>query len=142
MTPTSPSQQPADRTRGWQSVMLPGAPAPKGAYSPAVRAGDLVFVSGQVPRDPSTGALVGDEIAEQTRQVMRNVERALAAADATLDDVVSVTVYLTNVDDWGTFDATYREIMRPPYPTRTAVGASLRGILVEISAVAYVGGRE
>ena len=144
MTLPDPQEQPAERTAadaGWHAILLPDAPPPKGAYSPAVRAGDLVFVAGQVPRDPRTGELVGDEIAEQTRQVMRNVERALDAAGATLDDVVSVTVYLTNVDDWGTFDATYREIMRPPYPTRTAVGASLRGILVEISAVAYVGGR-
>lgn len=141
MTPSPSSQQPADRPAGWQSVMLPDAPAPKGAYSPAVRAGDLVFVSGQVPRDPVTGDLVGSDVAGQTRQTMRNLERALAAAGATLADLVAVTVYITNPDDWGVFDATYREIMRPPFPTRAVVGASLRGILVEISGVAYVGGR-
>ena len=141
MTPSPSPQQPAERTAGWQSVMLPDAPAPQGAYSPAVRAGDLVFVSGQVPRDPVTGQLAGDDIATQTRQTLRNVERALAAAGATLGDVVSMTVYITDTDDWGTFDAASREIMRPPFPTRAVVGVSLRGILVEISAVAYVGGR-
>jgi 2-iminobutanoate/2-iminopropanoate deaminase len=66
------------------------------------------------------------------------VKGALAAAGATLDDVVSVTVYLADVDDWTKFNDVYKEIFRPPYPTRTAIGANLRGILVEISAVAYV----
>ena len=125
----------------WQSIALSDAPPPKGAYSPGVRAGDLVFVSGQVPRDPRTGALVGEDVAEQTRQVLRNVAGVLAAAGASLRDVVSVTVYLTNVDDWSTFDAVYREAFSPPFPTRAVVGAVLRGILVEMSAVAYVGDR-
>ena len=128
------------RERQWQPVRL-GAdvPAPAGAYSPAVRAGGFVFVSGQVPRDPVTGEMAGEDVESQTRQVIRNVERALNAAGATLADVVSVIVYLANADDWGTFNATYKELMPQPYPTRTAVGAQLRGILVEVSAVAYVG---
>jgi len=67
-----------------------------------------------------------------------NVKQALAAAGASLDDVVAVTAYLTNVDDWGKFNDIYKAIFRPPYPTRTAIGADLRGILVEISAIAYV----
>ena len=126
-------------TRSWQPAFLPGdVPKPVGAYSPAVRAGDLVFVSGQVPRDPRTGALAGEEIESQVRQTLANVEGALAAAGASLDDVVSTTVYLANVDDWGKFNDIYKEVLRPPYPSRTAIGANLRGILVEISAVAYV----
>jgi 2-iminobutanoate/2-iminopropanoate deaminase len=126
-------------SRSWQPAFLPaGIPKPAGAYSPAVRAGDLVFVSGQVPRDPHTGALSGEDIESQVRQTLQNVEGALAAAGASLDDVVSTTVYLANVDDWGKFNDVYKEIFRPPYPTRTAIGANLRGILVEISAVAYV----
>jgi 2-iminobutanoate/2-iminopropanoate deaminase len=140
MTPVQPPEQ-GDGARRWTPVTLPDCPAPKGAYSPGVRAGDLVFVSGQVPRDPRTGALVGDDVAEQTRQVLRNMSGVLAASGASLADVVSVTVYLASIDDWGTFDAVYREHFSPPFPTRTALGASLRGIHVEISAVAYVGGR-
>ena len=124
--------------RQWQPFQHGGdVPAPVGAYSPAARAGDLVFVSGQVPRDPATGQLVGDDITTQTKQVMKNVERALGTAGATLSDVVSVVVYLANVDDWGTFNTVYKEIMPSPFPTRTALGADLRGILVEVSAVAY-----
>lgn len=128
------------RERQWQPVRL-GAdvPAPAGAYSPAAKAGGFVFVSGQVPRDPVTGEMAADDIESQTRQVMRNVERALVAAGAALGDVVSVIVYLANADDWGAFNAVYKEIMPQPYPTRTAVGAQLRGILIEVSAIAYVG---
>ncbi len=147
MTPTPPPEQgaaPADPARRWTPVALgpdaDGAPTPppKGAYSPAVRAGDFVFVSGQVPRDPRTGALVGEgDVAAQTRQTLANLERVLAAAGARLADVVSVAVHLARADDWGAFDAVYRERFAPPFPTRTVVGAELRGVLVEVTAVAY-----
>lgn len=130
----------AERSRSWQPAFFPGdIPKPVGAYSPAVRAGDFVFISGQVPRDPRTGASPGDDIESQVRQVLANVQAALATAGATLDDVVSVTAYLANVDDWGKFNDIYKATFKPPYPTRTAIGANLRGILVEVSAVAYVG---
>lgn len=128
------------RERQWQPVRLgPEVPPPAGAYSPAAKAGPFVYVSGQVPRDPVTGELIGDDVEAQTKQVMTNVERALRAAGAELSDVVSVTVYLSNIDDWGRFNTAYKEVMPQPYPTRTALGADLRGILVEVSAVAYVG---
>jgi 2-iminobutanoate/2-iminopropanoate deaminase len=129
------------RERQWQSVRLgDDVPAPAGAYSPAARAGGFVFVSGQVPRDPATGKLVGDDIEGQTKQVVTNVQRALRAAGAELSDVVSVIVYLADIDDWGRFNEAYKTLMPQPYPTRTALGANLRGILVEMSAVAFVGG--
>jgi 2-iminobutanoate/2-iminopropanoate deaminase len=128
------------RERQWQPVTLGGdVPPPAGAYSPAVKAGPFVFVSGQVPRDPASGELVGNDVESQTKQVIRNVERALRAAGAELSDVVSVIVYLADIDDWGRFNTVYKEMMPQPYPTRTALGANLRGIHVEMSAVAYVG---
>ena len=126
--------------RKWQPLSLPSdCPAPAGAYSPGVRAGDFVFVSGQVPKNPQTGELIGDDVQAQTRQVLANVRAVLEAAGASLDDVVSVIAYLADIDDWGDFNAVYKETFRPPYPSRTALGAQLRGILVEVSAVAYVG---
>jgi 2-iminobutanoate/2-iminopropanoate deaminase len=129
------------RERQWQPVRLgDDVPAPAGAYSPAAKAGGFVFVSGQVPRDPATGKLVGDDIESQTKQVVANVQRALRAAGAELNDVVSVIVYLADIDDWGRFNEAYKALMPTPYPTRTALGANLRGILVEMSAVAFVGG--
>lgn len=129
----------AQGERQWQPVSLLGDVAPSvGAYSPAVRAGDMVFVSGQVPRNPRTGETGRGSIEEQTRQVLENVQGLLTAAGASLDDVVSVVAYLANVGDWGKFNDVYKEMFRPPFPSRTAVGASLRGILVEVSVVAYV----
>ncbi len=128
------------RERQWQPVTLGSdVPAPVGAYSPAVRAGPFIFVSGQVPRDLATGELVGNDVESQTAQVVKNLERVLAAAGASLSDIVSVIVYLENIEDWGRFNTAYKSLMPAPYPTRTALGASLHGFIVEISAVAYVG---
>jgi len=125
--------------RSWAPIALGAViPAPAGAYSVAVRAGGLVFVSGQIPKDPATGAVVGNDVEGQTRQVLKNLDAILRAAGGTLADVVSVTAYLADPDDWGSFYAVYREVMPAPYPSRTAVGAVLRGIRVELSAVAYI----
>jgi 2-iminobutanoate/2-iminopropanoate deaminase len=110
---------------------------PVGAYTPAIRAGDLIFVSGQVPIDPATGKLIGSSVAEQTNAVLDRVEHVLSAAGATLADIVSVTAYLATIDDWDEFNHAYRARMTAPYPTRTTVGAQLHGFLVEISVVAY-----
>ena len=123
----------------WSAVSLPHLPPPKGPYSPAVRAGGFIYVSGQTPRNPVSGELVGDDVATQTRQTLSNVQSILAHCGASLRDVVSVTVYLTNVDDWGSMNEVYAEFFTAPFPSRTAVGSALRDILVEISVVAYVG---
>jgi len=127
--------------RQWQPVVLQDVPPAAGAYSPGVRAGDFVFISGQVPRDPRTGALIGDDVESQTRQVLKNVEGVLEAAGASLSDLVAVTVYLQDIGDWGRFNDVYKEVMPKPYPTRTALGANLHGFMVEISGVAFVGDR-
>ena len=136
------ASDPAGAPRAWQPVSL-GAdvPAPRGAYSPGVRAGDFLFISGQVPRDPRTGALIGENVAEQAEATLANLRGVLEAAGASLADVVSVAVHLQHSDDWSAFDAVYRQHFTAPFPTRTVVGASLRGILVEVTAVAYLGGR-
>ncbi len=123
----------------WTPVVLRDVPPPKGPYSPAVRAGGFVYVSGQTPRNIISGELVGDDIATQTRQTLSNVQRVLSEAGATMQHVVSVTIYLTTVDDWAAMNSVYTEFFSSPFPSRTAVGCSLRDILVEISAIAYVG---
>ncbi len=124
--------------RSWTAIAPGGdVPPPAGGYSPVVRAGDLLFVSGQVPKDFRTGTVVGDDLATQTRQVLANVRTVLAAAGAGLEDIVSATVYLVDEHQWGVFDRTWREFFTAPYPTRAVVGTRLRGILVEISAIAY-----
>jgi 2-iminobutanoate/2-iminopropanoate deaminase len=122
----------------WTPVFLPAdVPPPKGPSSPAVRAGDFIYVSGQTPRDPITGELTGSDVTAQTRSTLDNVRRVLEQAAAGLEDVVSVTVYLQRSDDWDAMNSVYREVFRGPHPSRTTVGAELRGILVEISVVAY-----
>ena len=131
----------APEPRTWQPITLgPDAPPPAGAYSPGTRAGRMIFVSGQTPRDPRTGAIEGNDIVTQSRRTLENVQAVLTAGGATLRDVVMVTVYLANEDHWGEFNAVYKTVFEPPYPARAVVGAGLRGILVEISAVAWVAG--
>lgn len=105
--------------------------------SPAVRAGDYVFISGQVPTDAS-GAIVPGGIEEQTRQVMENVKAALALAECTLDDVVKTLVILTDPADFKAFNATYAEFFSAAPPARTTMSARLMiDIKVEVEAVAY-----
>jgi 2-iminobutanoate/2-iminopropanoate deaminase len=101
-----------------------------------VRAGALLFVSGQVPTDATTGKVVGETIAEQTRFVLEKLARTLEAAGSSLSDVVAVNAYLEDMTRWDEFNAVYRAMFDPPYPTRTTVGAQLHGVLVEISAIA------
>jgi 2-iminobutanoate/2-iminopropanoate deaminase len=128
-------------TRSWQPIDIGGdVPPPQGAYSRAIRPENLVFVSGQVPRDPATGALQGEDLESQTLAVFDNIRRVLAAAGATLDDVVSITAWLADIRDWDRFDAIYRAAFKSPYPTRTTVGAQLHGVLVEMTAIAALSG--
>jgi reactive intermediate/imine deaminase len=105
--------------------------------SPAVRAGDFVFVSGQVPVD-SSGAVVAGGIAAQTEQVMENVKAALALAGCTLEDVVKTTVLLDDARDFGAFNTAYGRFFPKDPPARTTAEARMMiDIKVEIEAVAY-----
>jgi 2-iminobutanoate/2-iminopropanoate deaminase len=129
----------AQEPRNWQPISLGSdVPPPVGAYSPGVRAGRMLFVSGQVPKDPRTGKVEGDTIAGQARRTLENLRGVLEAGGASLKDVVSVTVYLADEKDWGEFNAVYKTVFSPPYPARAVVGAGLRDILVEISAIAWI----
>lgn len=100
-------------------------------------AGGFVFVSGQVPREPSTG-IVPDGIEAQTRLVLRNLNALLEAAGASLKDVVRVTAHLADLTMFDEFDRTYSEFFVQPFPTRTTVGSQLRGVLVEVDAIAVL----
>ena len=129
----------AQQPRTWQPITLgTDVPPPAGAYSPGTRAGRMVFVSGQTPRDPRTGAIEGTDITTQARRTLENVKAVLEAGGASLRDVVMVTVYLADEDHWTEFNHVYKTVFEPPYPARAVLGAGLRGILVEISAIACV----
>src|SRR4051794_10497044 len=101
-----------------ETITPQDGPRPSGAYSPAVRAGDFIFVSGQGPFDPSTGGPAGDDIGTQVRQTLQNVNAILQAAGAGLDDVVRVDVYLADMGDFDEYDAAYRSVFPSDPPTR------------------------
>ncbi len=122
-----------------EAVSSPRAPAAIGPYSQAVRSGDLLFLSGQIPLDPATGQLVPGGIEAQTERAMKNLEAVLAAAGGSFKDVVKTTVYLTDLGEFQAFNTAYaRFFPDPPAPARATVqvAALPRGALVEIEAVA------
>lgn len=122
-----------------QQIIAKNGPKPGGAYSPAIRAGDFLFVSGQVPFDPATGKIVGETIEEQTKQTIENLKAILEAGGATLADVVKVSAHLTDLSLFQTYNEVYASYFPDPKPVRTTVGSQLLGFMVEIDAIAYVG---
>ena len=111
--------------------------APAGPYSPALKVGEWIFLSGQGGFDPDTGTMISEDIAEQTAQTFRNIEVLLEAAGASLDDVVSCLVHLADLSDYAAFNAIYAQQFRDTKPVRTTVRADLvAGMRVEITAVA------
>ena len=124
-----------------QAIESKNAPAPIGPYSQAVRAGDFLFVSGQVPLDPTTGKLVDGGIAPATEQAIRNLAAVLEAGGASLEQVVKVTVYLRNLDDFAAMNEAYARHFGTGKPARACVECPRlpKNSLVEIDAVAYLG---
>ncbi|UCH27167.1 MAG: hypothetical protein JSV66_05870 [Trueperaceae bacterium] len=120
-------------------IDTPNAPRNAYSYSQGIRAGDFVFVAGQTPVDPASGELVDGEIEAQTERVLENVKAILAAAGATMGDVVKVTVHLSDLANFERFDPVYGRYFPEPKPVRTTVGSQLYGFLVEIDVVAYLG---
>lgn len=116
------------------------APAAIGPYSQAIKAGNLIFTSGQIPLDPTTGQIVAGGVAEQTRQVMENLKAVLAAGGATLRDVVKTTLYIKNMSDFSTINEIYGQYFSEEPPARSCVEAARlpRDVLVEIEAIALV----
>lgn len=110
-----------------------------GPFSPALQAGDFIFVSGQIAKDPETGEVVGDTIEEQTEQTLKNVKELLEAAGADLEDVVKCIVFLSDIDEWSRMNEVYARHFSEPYPARTAVEASLASpeFKLELTAIAY-----
>ena len=115
-----------------------GAPKAVGAYAQAVRAQGFVFLSGQIPLDPSTGELITGDIASQTRRVMDNLRAILETAGTALDRVVKATIYLTDMNDFAVVNQTYAEYFPAAKPARATVAmAGLpRGAKVEIDMIA------
>jgi 2-iminobutanoate/2-iminopropanoate deaminase len=121
-----------------QGVSSPDAPKAIGPYSQAVRAGQLLFVSGQVPLDPSTGQLVNGDIAAQTRRVFDNLGAVLKAGGRSFTDVVRTTVFLTDMNDFAAMNEVYGQYFSEPYPARATVQVARlpKDARVEIDVIA------
>jgi 2-iminobutanoate/2-iminopropanoate deaminase len=120
-----------------ETINSPGAPAAIGPYSHAVRAGSLLFCSGQIPLDPATGELVGTTAAEQARQCLANLTTVCEAAGASLSDAVRLTVYMTDLSAFAEVGDVYASFFLETPPARVAVGVAAlpRGAQVEIDAI-------
>ena len=120
-----------------QIIATPAAPSAIGTYSQAVRVGNTIWVSGQIPLDPKTKELVSGGIEAQVRQTFQNLAAIVTAAKATLDDVVKVTIFLTDLSHFALVNTIMAEHFKEPYPARAAIGvASLpRGALVEVECI-------
>jgi reactive intermediate/imine deaminase len=120
-----------------QPIHTPRAPAAIGTYSQAVRAGDTVYLSGQIPLDPSTMQLVAGGVREQVEQVFANLNAVAAAAGGTLNDAVRITVYLTDLAHFPLVNEIMAKHFAEPYPARAAIGVRElpRGAAVEVDAV-------
>jgi 2-iminobutanoate/2-iminopropanoate deaminase len=121
-----------------QAIAAAGAPKAIGPYSSALRAGPLLFISGQVPFDPATGNLVGGDIQAQTRRVLQNVGALLEAGGLSFHAVVRTTVFLADMNDFAAMNEVYQTFFSEPYPARSTVQAARlpRDARIEIDAIA------
>ena len=119
-------------------ISTTNAPAAIGPYSQALRIGNIVFTSGQIPIDPATGSFVEGGIKEQTRQSLLNVKAILNEAGTTMDHVIKTTVFMADMNDFAEMNSVYAEFFNAPYPARSAVAVKTlpKGALVEIEVIA------
>lgn len=118
-------------------IATKNAPGAIGPYSQGVGCGNFVFTSGQIPLDPATGEIVGNDITTQTHRALKNLKAVLEEAGLTMDNVVKTTVFLQDMGDFAEMNAVYSEYFEGDYPARSAVqvGALPKGALVEIECI-------
>ena len=121
-------------------ITAAGAPAPIGPYSPAVKAGNMLFLSGSIPLDPATGQLVEGGITEQTTRVMENIKGLLAAAGTNVNHVVRTTVFMIDLGEFAAMNEVYSKYFAAPYPARSTVQVARlpRDVRVEIDVIAVL----
>ena len=121
-----------------KAISTTKAPAAIGPYSQAIKVGNLVYTSGQIPIDPATGSFIEGGIKEQTRQSLNNVKAILEEAGMTMANVIKTTVFMADMNDFADMNAVYAEFFAEPYPARSAVAVKTlpKGALVEIEVVA------
>jgi 2-iminobutanoate/2-iminopropanoate deaminase len=125
-----------------ERISPPGAPTPRGPYSPAVRAGDFIFVAGQIPIDPISGQVVSGDVQLETRQVLTNIKNILEGCGSSMAAVVRCGVFLIDATDFKAMNEVYAEFFGDAKPARTTIivaALPLKDARVEIDAVAYIG---
>lgn len=120
-----------------RAISSPAAPAVIGAYSPAMRAGDTVYLSGQIPLDPATQVLCSEDFSLQVKQVIKNIEVLCVAAGGTLADIVKITIYVIDLSHFSLINDSMAEHFLEPYPARAVVQVSglPRGAQIEMDAI-------
>lgn len=123
-----------------QVITTPKAPAAIGPYSQAIRVGNLIYTSGQIPINPATGQFVEGGIKEQTRQSLTNVKAILEEAGTSMANVIKTTVFMADMADFADMNGIYAEFFAEPFPARSAVAVKTlpKGALVEIEVIAEV----
>ena len=123
-------------------ISTKSAPQAIGPYSQAVKAGNLMFISGQIPLDPKTGDLVSQSIEDQAKQVLENVKSICEAAGCSLDDIVKISIFLTDLSNFAVVNDMMKEYFSEPYPARATVEVSglPLGVNVEIEAIVLING--
>lgn len=126
-----------------EAINTDTAPKAIGPYSQAVKVNGFIFVSGQIPIDPTTNDIINGGISEQTRQVLKNINNILETAGVSLKDVVKTTVYLNDLKKFSDMNRVYAEFFTPPFPARATVEVSglPKGVDIEIDAIAIVSGK-
>ena len=121
-------------------ILTTDAPAPIGPYSQAIKSGNMLFCSGQIPLDPKTGEMKNASIEEETRQVLTNLSAVVSSGGATLSDVVKTTIFLTDLGNFATVNAIYDEFFGASKPARSTVQVSAlpKGANVEIECIAII----
>ncbi len=120
-----------------EKIATEKAPKAIGPYSQAIKVGDFLFTSGQIPLDPVSALIVGDNITEQTERVMQNLKEVLAAANCTFDNVVKTTCFLSDIADFAAFNEVYAKyITSAPARSCVAVKSLPKGALVEVEVIA------
>lgn len=121
-------------------IKTSNAPAPVGPYSQAITSGNLLFISGQIPLDPETGELAGNSFAEQYNRVLLNLKNVLLAGGSGLDKVLKVTIFMTNLGQFGELNQIYSEYFDESKPARSCVEVNNlpKGVDIEIDAIAQI----
>ena len=124
-----------------QAIHTGDAPEAIGTYSQAIKVSETVFISGQIPLEPGTMSIVDEDIRAQTHRVFNNLAAVVREGGGNLDDVVKLTVFLTDLSNFAVVNEVMAEHFNPPYPARAAVGVAAlpKGVPIEIDAIAHLG---